>query len=103
MTKREIVRSIAERLNLTQLQTKDIVQHVFDCLAETLIAEGRVELRNFGVFEVKKRKARKARNPRMGGEVFVKEKNAVVFKTGKALEDALRKEKRKSSRQGKSS
>ena len=61
-TKREIVRSIAERLNLTQVQTKDIVQNVFDSIAETLVTEGRIELRNFGVFMVKKRKARKARN-----------------------------------------
>jgi nucleoid DNA-binding protein len=103
MTKKEIVRSIAERLNLTQLQTANIVQNVFESLAETLVTEGRIELRNFGVFEVKKRKARKARNPRTGEEVQVKEKNVVVFKTGKALEDALRKKKQKSSRQGRSS
>jgi nucleoid DNA-binding protein len=99
MTKKEIVRSIAERLNLTQLQTANIVQNVFECLAETIVTEGRIELRNFGVFEVKKRKARKARNPRTGEEVQVKEKNVVVFKTGKSLEDSLRKKKPKSSRQ----
>ena len=103
MTKKEIVRSVAEKLNLTQLQTKDIVQNVFECLTETLVADGRIELRNFGVFEVKKRKARKARNPRTGEEVRVKEKNAVVFKTGKALEDALRKKQSKPSRQRKES
>ena len=102
MTKREIVRSIAEKLNLTQLQTKDIVQNVFDCLVETIVTDGRVELRNFGVFEVRKRKARKARNPRTGEEVRVKEKNVVAFKSGKALEDALRKKQKQSSRQGKS-
>ena len=98
MTKKEIVRSVAERLNLTQLQIKDIVQNVFDCLVETLVTEGRVELRNFGVFEVRKRAARKARNPRTGEEVRVKEKNVVVFKAGKALEDALRKKQKQSSR-----
>jgi len=103
MTKKEIVRSIAERLNLTQLQTKDIVQNVLECLAETLVTDGRIALRIFGVFEVKNRKARKARNPRTGEEVQVKEKNVVVFKTGKALEDALQKKQKKSSRQGKSS
>ena len=100
-TKKEIVRSIAEKLNLTQLQTKDIVQNVFDCLAETLVTEGRVELRNFGVFEVRKRKARKARNPRTGEAVQVKERIVVVFKNGKALEEALQKKKTKSSRQSK--
>ena len=102
MTKKEIVRSVAEKLNMTQLQTKDIVQNVFDCLVETLVTEGRVELRNFGVFEVRKRKARKARNPRTGEEVRVKEKNVVVFKAGKTLEDTLQKKQKKPSRQAKS-
>jgi nucleoid DNA-binding protein len=99
MTKKEIVRSISEKLNMTQLKTKDIVQNVFDCIAETLVAEGRIELRNFGVFEVRKRAARRARNPRTGDEVMVKERNVVVFKAGKALEDGLAiKEKKKKRR-----
>ena len=63
MTKKEIVKQISERANLTQLKTKEIVQWTFDAIVETLIEEGRIELRNFGVFEVKRRKARKARNP----------------------------------------
>ena len=95
MTKKEIVRSISEKLNLTQLKTKDIVQNVFDCIVETLVEENRIELRNFGVFEVRKRAARKARNPKTGDEVLVKEKYVVVFKSGKALEDALQEKKRK--------
>ena len=95
MTKKEIVRTISEKLNMTQLKTKDIVQNVFDCIAETLIAEGRIELRNFGVFEVRKRAARKARNPRTGDEVLVKEKYVVAFKAGKAMEDALLEKEKK--------
>jgi nucleoid DNA-binding protein len=95
MTKKEIVRSISDRLNLTQLKAKEVVQGVFDCVAETLVDEERVELRNFGVFEVRKRAARKARNPRTGDEVHVKEKHVVVFKAGKALEEALKKKKRR--------
>ena len=89
MTKKEIVRSVSEKLNLTQLKTKRVVQTVFDCIVETLIEEKRIELRNFGVFEVRKRSARRARNPRTGDEVLVKEKRVVVFKPGKALENAI--------------
>jgi nucleoid DNA-binding protein len=100
MTKKEIVHSIAEKLDLTQLKTKEIVQNVFDCLVETLIEESRVELRNFGVFAVKKRAARKARNPKTGEEVRVKERYVVVFKAGKALENALQ-EKMKKQKRGK--
>jgi len=95
MTKKEIVRTISEKLNMTQLKTKDIVQSVLDCIAEALVEEGRIELRNFGVFEVRKRAARKARNPKTGDEVMVRERHVVVFKAGKELEEDLQKDRKK--------
>ncbi|MDR3196547.1 MAG: integration host factor subunit beta [Planctomycetaceae bacterium] len=89
MTKKEIVRSIADKLGLTQLQTKEIVQKTFDAIIETIVEERRIELRNFGVFEVKHRAPRKARNPRTGEEVAVKEKYVVTFKAGKVMEEEV--------------
>lgn len=86
MTKKEIVKSISDKTGLTQLQIKQIVQFTFDGIVETLLEEGRVELRNFGVFQVKSRKARKARNPRTGRQVDVPEKFVVTFKPGKEME-----------------
>ncbi len=91
MTKKEIVKQISERIGLTQLKTKDIVQQTFDAIVDTLIEVGRIELRNFGVFEVKMRKARKARNPRTGERVDVEPKKVVTFKPGKEMEDRVRK------------
>ena len=91
MTKKEIVKTISEEIGLTQLKTKEIVQKTFDAIVETLVDEGRIELRNFGVFEVKKRAARKARNPRTGDKVFVPEKYVVTFKPGKEMEERVRK------------
>lgn len=90
MTKKEIVKTISEEMQLTQLKTKEIVQKTFDAIVETLVTEGRIELRNFGVFEVKKRAARKARNPRTGDRVDVKEKYVVTFKPGKEMEERVR-------------
>ena len=90
MTKKEIVKTISEDIGLTQLKTKEIVQKTFDAIVETLVEEKRIELRNFGVFEVKKRAARKARNPRTGDKVFVPEKFVVTFKPGKEMEDRVR-------------
>lgn len=90
MTKKEIVKQIAERANLPQLKTKQIVQWTFDAIIETLVTEKRIELRNFGVFEVKRRKARKARNPRTDEQVFVGPKNVVVFQPGKEMEERVR-------------
>src|SRR5258707_12622826 len=91
VTKKEIVKQISERIGLTQLKTKDIVQQTFDAIVETLLDVGRIELRNFGVFEVKQRKARKARNPRTGQKVDVPPKNVVTFKPGKEMEERVRK------------
>lgn len=90
MTKKEIVKDISDKTGLTQLKTKDIVQKTFDAITEALLKNGRIELRNFGVFEVKKRKQRKARNPRTGQEVFVPEKNVVTFKPGKEMTEKIR-------------
>ena len=90
MTKKEIVKAISEEIGLTQLKTKEIVQKTFDAIVETLVRDGRIELRNFGVFEVKKRAARKARNPRTGEKVYVAEKFVVTFKPGKEMEEKVR-------------
>jgi nucleoid DNA-binding protein len=90
VTKKEIVKTIAEAMDLTQLKTKEIVQKTFDAIVEALVEDGRIELRNFGVFEVKKRAARKARNPRTGDKVFVQEKYVVTFKPGKEMEERVR-------------
>ncbi|MGL4552219.1 MAG: HU family DNA-binding protein [Gemmataceae bacterium] len=90
MTKKDIVRQISEMIGETQLKTKDIVQRTFDAIVDTLLETGRIELRKFGVFEVKQRKARKARNPRTGVPVEVPPKNVVTFKPGKIMEERVR-------------
>jgi|TARA_R110002124_G_scaffold110276_1_gene263787 nucleoid DNA-binding protein len=90
VTKKEIVKVISEEIGLTQLKTKEIVQKTFDAIVDTLVTDKRIELRNFGVFEVKKRAARKARNPRTGDRVDVEEKYVVTFKPGKEMEKRVR-------------
>ena len=90
MTKKEIVKTISDEIGLTQLKTKEIVQKTFDAIVKTLVEDRRIELRNFGVFEVKRRAARKARNPRTGRKVDVPEKFVVTFKPGKEMEERVR-------------
>ena len=91
VTKKEIVKQISEAKGLTQLAVKEIVQMTFDAIIDTLIEDPkhRIELRNFGVFEVKKRAARTARNPRTGERVQVPEKFVVTFKPGKEMEERV--------------
>jgi len=90
VTKKDIVRTIAEELDLPQLRTRELVQRTFVALMESLAEEGRVELRNFGVFQIKRREARMARNPRTGAQVPVRARNVVVFKPGKEMEARVR-------------
>ena len=99
MTKKEIVKTISEEIGLTQLKTKEIVQKTFDAIVDTLVEDKRIELRNFGVFEVKKRAARKARNPRTGEKVLVPEKFVVTFKPGKEMEGRVHELLRKAAEQ----
>ena len=94
VTRKDIARTIADELGLSQRQTSQIVHNLFDAIVNTLAEEGRVELRNFGVFEVRRRKARKARNPRTGGQVMVPEKCVVAFKPGQELEERVQTENR---------
>ena len=91
VTKKDIVRTISEEVEkLTQQQTKEVVQRTVDAIIECLVRDGRIELRNFGVFEVKPRAARKARNPRTGEQVEVPRKHVVTFKPGKNMEARVR-------------
>ena len=90
MTKKDMVRTIAEEMDLSHMQVQEIVQRVFDGIIETLEQEGRVELRNFGVFAVKQRKPRQARNPKTGEKVSVPERLVVTFKPGREMEERVR-------------
>ena len=89
MTKNDMVIQIAQATNIEQQKVKQIVQMTLDGIIEILAKEKRYELRNFGVFEVRIRKARKARNPRTGQEVMVAEKAVVTFKAGKIMEEKV--------------
>lgn len=89
MTKKEIVKELSERYRLSQVDTKLVVQGTFDAIMDAIVQHGRIELRNFGVFEVKQRAARKARNPRTGDEVYVPPKKVVVFKPGRLMEERV--------------
>ena len=86
MTKKEMAQTIAAEMGIPQGQAQGVVQRVFDLILETLVQQGRIELRNFGVFEVRERKPREARNPRTGEKVRVPAKQVVTFKPGREME-----------------
>ena len=83
LTKRDLVIRISNETGLIQQQVLDVVQKTLDFIAEALSRGDKVELRNFGVFEVKRRAARKARNPKTNCEVMVPARNVITFTPGK--------------------
>jgi integration host factor subunit beta len=82
MRKRDIVLKISQDTGIKQVVVKEIVQRTFDTILETLKEGKRIELRNFGVFQIKRRKRRIGRNPKTGEVVPVPEKRVVTFKPG---------------------
>ena len=77
--------------SIYQKDATKIVNVFFNTIAQALSKEERVELRGFGVFDVKKRKARIARNPKNGDAVAVPAKNVPFFRMGKGMKDRLNK------------
>ena len=99
MAKKAMARMITEETGLPYTRVLEIVQQVFACIIDTLVQEGRIELRNFGIFEVKKRKARQARNPRTGESVSVPERLGVTFKPGLDMQERVRQARGQSQRE----
>ena len=77
--------------HLTRNDVERVVAVIFESVTQTLEQGARVELRGFGAFSVRHRKARVGRNPRSGGSVKVPEKHVPFFRTGKELKARLNK------------
>ena len=92
LTKRELVVTISNETGLVQHQVFDVVQKTLDHLTDALAKGNTVELRNFGVFEVRLTKARVGRNPNKPGSSFVIPPRATVkFKSGKIMRQKVSK------------
>jgi nucleoid DNA-binding protein len=90
MTKRDLVVRISEETGLVQQSVLEVVQKTLDYIAEAVAKGTKVELRNFGVFEVKIRKARVGRNPNSpAADVRIPPRAVVKFKPGKEMREAV--------------
>jgi integration host factor subunit beta len=87
MTKADLVELVAARVNLTKKDTEVVIDSILDSISHALASEtdGKVELRGFGSFRVRKRRARQGRNPQSGAPVAVPPKRVPFFKPGKEL------------------
>lgn len=89
MTKKELARLIAEDFDITHKFAQQLVQGTFDRIIDVLVKEGRIELRNFGVFMVKQRGWRKAHVPPTGQIVDVAPRRVITFRAGREMEDKV--------------
>jgi len=86
MTKRDLVIRISDETGIGQQQVLTVVQKTLDCMSQALAHGKKIELRNFGVFEVKLRKARVGRNPNAPAtDVAIPPRAVVKFKAGKEM------------------
>lgn len=89
ITKKELVARIAEKTNQTKVVAKDVIQMFLDEIILELGRGNRLEFREFGVFEIKERAARKAQNPRTLEKVNVSAKRVVKFKVGRLMKEEV--------------
>ena len=84
-----VKRLLNKNPHLIQKDVENVTSLVLDKIISTLENDGRVEIRGFGSLSVRKRNSKNGRNPRTGESVFVPEKKAPIFKSGKGLRDRL--------------
>ncbi len=85
MTKSELIEAVSTKTQLPKKRVEDIVNAMFDTMADALLDDERIEVRGFGSFSIRAYDARTGRNPRTGEKVKVDEKKSVHFKVGKEL------------------
>jgi len=91
VNKQELVSSVAEKSGLTKKDSEKAVNAVFASIEGALAKGDKVQLVGFGTFEVRKRAARKGRNPQTGAEIKIAAAKVPAFKAGKALKDSVAK------------
>jgi integration host factor subunit beta len=89
MTKADLIDEVARNSALSKKDAEVIVQAVLDSIVESLKNGGKVELRGFGSFRLRRRASRSGRNPKTGGKVFVPAKKVPYFKPGKDLKELI--------------
>ena len=89
MKKVELVEAVAEAAGLTKADATRAIDATFTVITDALVKGDKVALVGFGTFSVSKRAAREGRNPKTGATVQIAARNAVSFKAGSALKDAV--------------
>ena len=87
---KEIAIKISDHTDIKQIDVKKVIQMTLDMIVESLEKGETIELRNFGIFKVKTRKARVGRNPKTGEKIQVGEKTVIKFKPSKTFKEIVK-------------
>jgi DNA-binding protein HU-beta len=90
VTKADLVDKVAEKTGFTKKDSARFVEALFEALTEGLAAGNKISVVGFGTFSVRKRAARRGRNPQTGTEIKIAARKVPVFRPGKALREAVR-------------
>ena len=91
VTKKELADLIADKLDVKQILSKQLIQDFIDTIIEELAKGNKIELRDFGILKTSQKKNRTGRNPKSGEEVQVPAKKIVKFKAGKLMRERVEK------------
>ena len=89
MNKAQLVEKVANSTNQSKLVTKQILEGFLDSIGESLCEGRKIEIRGFGSFKVKQRKARVTRNPRTGEQITIPALKVAKFRAGRGLKEKL--------------
>lgn len=89
MNKQELVKSLAKKFELTNAKSDEVIKFILESITTSLVKNKPVAFVGFGTFSVKKRAARKGRNPQTGEVLKISARKVVRFSVGKALKDAV--------------
>jgi integration host factor subunit alpha len=89
MTKIDIIESIYEKVGFSKKEVSKIVESVFDIIKETLEHEDKIKISGFGNFVIRKKRARRGRNPQTGGDIEISPRRILTFKPSQVMKAGL--------------
>ena len=89
MTKADIIENIYERVGISKKETALTIETIFDTIKATLESEENVKISGFGNFTIRRKKARRGRNPQTGDEIEISARKVITFKPSNVLKDLI--------------
>jgi len=91
MTKADLVDAVFGKVGLSKIESQNIIEMIFDTIKQTLVEGESVKVSGFGTFNVKKKNARRGRNPKTGSDLEITPRRVITFRASNHLKNSLEK------------